>query len=263
MGDKEASMKNSRARKQKTPKDRRSQQAVGLFITGTDTGVGKTYVGCLIAQELLREGYRVGVYKPIATGCPEKEGKLVPEDGLLLWEAAGRPASIERVCPQFFRAPLAPHLAAALEGKRVDWNQILRGAKYWQTRCDVLLVEGVGGLMSPIDDDHYVADLAARLGYPLVVVTRNALGTINQTLQTLIAAAAFEDGLPIAGIVINDCFPPEQDLSTKYNPDELAQRCVPPILARVPYRGTSFDRKVPWYQLASRGKDPEAVEPPL
>lgn len=256
-------MKRSPDGKHKSGKEPRSDAAVGLFITATDTGVGKTYVGCLIARELTREGYRVGVYKPVASGCFEQEGRLVPEDGLLLWEAAGRPASLERVCPQFFRAPLAPHLAAGLEGKKVDWGQILRGAKYWQTRCDILLVEGVGGLMSPIDEDHYVADLAARLGYPLVVVTRNALGTINQTLQTLIAAAAFEDGLPIAGIVINDCFSPEKDLSTKYNPDELARRCVPPILARVPYQGTSFDRKVPWFQLAGRGKDPEKVEPPL
>lgn len=234
---------------------RRQHVCKGLFITGTDTGVGKTYVGALIARQLREAGFRVGVYKPVASGCPQKEGKLIPEDALFLWEAAGRPATLARVCPQYFAAPLAPHLAAQLEGKKVQWREILAGARYWQDRCDILLVEGVGGLMSPLDEDHYVADLASRLGYPLVVVTRNTLGTINHTLQTLIAACAFEDGLPIAGIVINDVLPPGQDPSAKYNPRELELRCGPPILACVHYGAQEFDRNVDWASLAGTGKD--------
>jgi dethiobiotin synthetase len=245
----------------KTEKERKNRRAVGLFIAGTDTGVGKTYVGCLIARDLRRQGYRVGVYKPVASGCSPDSDQ--PSDGQLLWQAAGHPETLERVCPQLFAAPLAPHLAAALEGKKVDWKKILRGAKYWQSRCDVLLVEGVGGLFSPLDEDHYVADLAVRLGYPLVLVTRNALGTINQTIQSLIAAAVFEDGLPVAGIVINEPFPPEGDLSTRYNPQELQRRCVPPILAHVRFGAGSFDREVAWFKLASPGKDPEEEEEPL
>lgn len=116
----------------------------GLFITGTDTGVGKTYVGALIARQLREEGYRVGVYKPVASGCTVRDGKLVPEDGLILWEAAGRPKTLEEVCPQYFGAPLAPHLAAKLEGKKVSWSATLEGAKKWQRDCDILLVEGAG-----------------------------------------------------------------------------------------------------------------------
>ncbi len=235
-----------------------NKRARGLFITGTDTGVGKTYVAALIAQQLHAEGYRVGVYKPVATGCPLRDGRLIPEDGLILWEAAGRPGTLELVCPQYFAAPLAPHLAAQLEGKKVDWEKILRGAKRWQEECDILLVEGVGGLMSPIDQEHYVADLVAALGYPLVVVSRNTLGTINLTLQTLIAACAFEDGLPIAGIVINDIVPPGEDPSAEFNPRELELRCGPPVLARVSFGARQLDRKVAWASLAGKGKDPEA-----
>ncbi|MCS7236705.1 MAG: dethiobiotin synthase [Thermoguttaceae bacterium] len=236
-------------------KKQQHRKCTGLFITGTDTGVGKTYVAALIARQLCQEGLRVGVYKPVASGCRQERGRLVPEDALNLWEAAGRPATLERVCPQYFAAPLAPHLAAALEGKKVDWAEILSGARFWQSHCELLIVEGVGGLMSPLDEDHYVADLASRLGYPLVVVTRNALGAINHTLQTLIAACAFEDGLPIAGVVINDTLPPGQDLSAEYNPRELERRCGPPILARVHFGAKEFDRKVDWASLATPGKD--------
>src|SRR5215213_6650443 len=92
----------------------------GLFITGTGTGVGKTYVGALIARALRGVGKRVGVYKPVASGCEMRDGELVSPDAVALWEAAGRPGTLQQVCPQLFAAALAPHLAARAEGRLVD-----------------------------------------------------------------------------------------------------------------------------------------------
>ena len=224
--------------------------SLGLFITGTDTEVGKTYVAALIARSLCAAGHRVGVYKPAASGCREVEGELVSDDALRVWEAAGRPGELDRVCPQRFRAPLAPHLAAREEGRELDPGLLRSGIEYWRARSDVILVEGAGGLMSPLGDDEYVADLAYDLGFPLVVVARNSLGTINHTLQTLIAAAAFRDGLPIAGIVLNHPAPPGGDRSTESNRRELAARAVPPILAEVAWQAEGFDAAVDWRELA-------------
>jgi dethiobiotin synthetase len=224
----------------------------GLFVTGTDTGVGKTYVAALVARALAAEGRRVGVYKPVASGCRRDGDRLVADDALILWEAAGQPGELERVCPQRFAAPLAPHLAAREEGGRVDPKQLRRGLDYWLDRSEVVIVEGVGGLMSPLTDDDYVADLAYEVGYPLVVVARNTLGVISQTLQTLIAAATFRCGLPIAGVVLNRPAPPceSADPSIQSNSDELARRCVPPLLADVSYGAGGFDRPVDWFALA-------------
>ncbi len=224
--------------------------ARGLFITGTDTEVGKTYVAALIARSLRAAGHRVGVYKPAASGCREVEGELVSDDAVTLWEAAGRPGELERVCPQRFRAALAPHLAAAEEGRRLDSELLRTGIEYWQTRSDIILVEGAGGLMSPLGEEEYVADLAYDLRFPLVVVARNVLGTINHTLQTLIAAASFQEGLPIAGIVLNSAAPPSNDASTATNRQEIAARSVPPILAEVAWQAERFDAEVDWFPLA-------------
>jgi dethiobiotin synthetase len=222
----------------------------GLFITGTDTEVGKTYVAALIARNLCAAGHKVGVYKPAASGCRRSEEDLLCDDAVSLWEAAGRPGDLERVCPQRFEAPLAPHLAARAEGKQLDANLLRTGLDYWQTRSDVLLVEGSGGLMSPLGDDEYVADLAEEFAFPLIVVSRNALGTINQTLQTLIVAATFREGLAVAGVVLNQSTPPVNDPSVHTNRQELAARSVARILAEVPWQGREFDTNVDWHALA-------------
>ncbi|MEX1039603.1 MAG: dethiobiotin synthase [Pirellulaceae bacterium] len=228
---------------------------VGLFITGNNTEVGKTHVGGLIAKALVQAGKTVGVYKPVASGCVQQQGQLVSEDALHLWQAAGRPGTLEAVCPQYFAAPLAPHLAARAEGKRVDAKLLRIGLEYWAERhelgqCDIVLVEGAGGLMSPISDDDYVADLALEMGYPLIVVAANRLGVINETLQTLITATSYGDGLPVAGIVLNDTqSPSENDLSQTSNRDELARHCVPPILAHAAYGAEEFLAEVDWFGL--------------
>jgi dethiobiotin synthetase len=222
----------------------------GLFITGTDTGIGKTYVTALIARSLVASGRRVGVYKPATSGCRQEAGELVSDDAVALWEAAGRPGELERVCPQRFEARLAPDLAAHQEGKRLDGELVRGGIGYWRVRSEIVLVEGAGGLMSPLAEDEYVADLAYDFGYPLVVVSRNVLGTINATLQTLITAATFREGLAIAGVVLNHPVPPSGDVSVSTNRYELAARCVPPVLAEVAWQATEFDTDVDWFGLA-------------
>jgi dethiobiotin synthetase len=233
----------------------------GLFITGTGTGVGKTYVAALVARALRETGRRVGVYKPVASGCERQEGRLVSPDAVALWEAAGRPATLEQVCPQTFAAALAPHLAARAEGRRVDARLLRDGIRFWREWSEIVLVEGAGGLMSPVGDDDYNADLAAEFGYPLVIVAANELGTINATLQTLIAAGSEGRGaggercrLLVAGVVLNSPRPLGEDPSVNSNAGELARRCTAPLLATVGHGG-GFDREVDWMALAKQAAD--------
>ncbi len=252
----------------------------GLFITGTDTEVGKTYVAALVARQLRAAGHRVGVYKPAASGCRFEQNTLVSDDAVALWEAAGRPAELDRVCPQRFAAPLAPHLAARAEGKELDAALLAGGIDYWHTSdADIVLVEGVGGLMCPLGDDQpkkgpglicakhppgrsgklnlvpfsaplYIADLALELGFPLVVVSRNSLGTINHTLQTLWVAKTYRGGLDVAGVVLNHPTPTADDPSTASNRAQLATHCRVPILAEVAWQADRFDVKIDWFELA-------------
>jgi len=225
----------------------------GLFITGTDTGVGKTYVAAAIARWLAAAGRRVGVYKPVASGCRRGRGGLVSEDALALWEAAGRPGTLDRVCPQRFAAPLAPHLAARAEGKRLSSKRLRGGLDYWLDTSEIVLVEGAGGLLSPLGRHEYVADLAADMGFPLVVVSRNILGTINATLQTLVAATVFCEGLRVAGVVLNHPSPPAApDPSLATNGRELAARSITPLLAELAHGADHFDPAVDWWRLARR-----------
>jgi dethiobiotin synthetase len=218
---------------------------------GTDTGVGKTSVASRIAAALCRNGLKVGVYKPAASGCRRMGRALVSDDALALWEAAGRPGDLKAVCPQRFAAPLAPHLAAREERKEIDANLLRRGIDYWRRRSDIVVVEGAGGLMSPVGEHEYVADLASDFGFPVVVVAANRIGTINATLLTLIAAAARPKPLPIAGIVLSDVLPPDvADPAIRSNRMELELRCVPPILARLRHGAADFDNAVDWLGLA-------------
>lgn len=202
----------------------------GLFFTGTNTGVGKTYVAALVARALVAEGRRVGVYKPVASGCRREGDVLVAEDAELLWEAAGRNGDFKRVCPQRFALPVAPPQAALAEDRRVDRELLRSGLDYWRDQCEIVLVEGAGGLMSPLSEEDYNIDLARDLGLPLVIVAANELGTINATLQTLITAQSAAPELPIAGIVLNQTRA-ELDESAATNAEEIAKRCDVPQLA--------------------------------
>jgi dethiobiotin synthetase len=223
----------------------------GLFITGTDTEIGKTYVAAMMAKALVAAGHKVGVYKPAASGCVRREGRLVSQDAETLWRAAGSPGTLEEVCPQMFAAPLAPHLAAEAEGRSLDRDLLRRGLDTWLSTSDVVLVEGAGGLLSPLGEDEYVADLAYDFGVPLVIVAPNALGTINHVLETLVTAATFRDGLHVAGIVLNCPRRAADDPSKASNAREIRRRAVPPLLAEVGFGATAFEPAVDWYELAA------------
>lgn len=221
----------------------------GLFIAGTDTDVGKTYVGCLVARRLVEQGVRVGVYKPAASGCRLEAGQLVSDDACALWQAAGSPGELDRVCPQRFAAPLAPPAAARAAGRAVDARLLRSGLGYWIERSDLVIVEGAGGLLSPIGEADLVADLAADFRLPLLIVVRNAIGAINQALQTLHVAATYRRKLPAAGVVLNRPSP-AADASAAGNASELARWTRVPVLADVPYGATEIDAGIDWLALA-------------
>lgn len=233
--------------------------ARGLFVTGTDTEVGKTYVGSLIVKSLREAGHRVGVYKPSAADCVSDGQNLVSEDAVALWEAAGKPGDLHDVCPQCFRAALAPHLAAKAEGKRLDPDQLRQGLTAWTDRCDIVIVEGAGGLLTPVGEEEFIADLAVDFGYPLVVVAPNVLGVINQTLQTVLTASCFRDGLDVAGIVLNDAQMIDGDVSIESNQEEIAKRSIAPILGRLRYQAESFDQEIDWFALSGNVEAERAV----
>lgn len=225
---------------------------LGLFITGTDTEVGKTYVATHIAKDLVAAGHRVGVYKPVASECVSDGRQLVSEDAVALWEAAGHPLTLEAVCPQRFQAPLAPHLAARNEGRELDTKLMRSGISVWADECDIVIVEGAGGLMSPISDDEYFADVAYDLGYPTIVVAPNTIGVINQSLSALITAACFRDGIPIAGVILNDARMFDGDVSMETNREQISSRSVSPVLTRLRYEADEFDEQVDWMMVAQQ-----------
>jgi len=227
----------------------------GLFIAGTNTEVGKTHVAAMIARDLVQSGRRVGVYKPAASGCRKAAEGLIADDALALWQAAGQPLTLEQVCPQRFRAPLAPPRAALAEGRRVDAQLLRTGLELWLAASEIVIVEGAGGLMSPLSDDDYNIDLAAELGLPLVIVAANELGVINATLQTLITARALAPKLPIAGVVLNQATQRPDDASLTSNAEEIAARCDAPLLTTVAHRCDSFDRQVDWFALSLANKN--------
>jgi dethiobiotin synthetase len=172
----------------------------GLFVTGTDTGVGKTVVAGAIVAALRARGERVAAQKPVVTGLDEPAEPGWPRDHELLAAAAG--ASAEAVAPHLFGPPVSPHLAAELAGVELDLDAMVVAASAAAAEVDagVLVVEGVGGLLVPLTRENTVRDLAVALGFPLLVAARPGLGTINHSLLTLEAARAAE--LEVAGVVM-------------------------------------------------------------
>ena len=202
----------------------------GLFITGTDTGVGKTHIACAIVRELKAAGHRVGVFKPACSGAMiDTAGHPHWDDVDRLREALGQSVSDDQLCPQRFLAPLAPPVAARKERRTVDLVAIERGLNAWQANSDIIIVEGAGGLLCPLTDELTIADLAARFRFPLLIVARLGLGTINHTLLTV--EVARRRRLPIKGIVFNESEPMVADRSPESNPLEVAARCDVPVLA--------------------------------
>ena len=203
---------------------------IGIFIVGTDTGVGKTYVTAQLANQFRTEGRSVGIYKPACSGAEyDALSNPIWTDAEIHFEALGGLFPRERIAPQCFVAPLAPPVAARCEGRYVDEELLLAGADWWFGRVDILLIEGAGGLLSPLSSQRLVVDLAIEVGFPLVIVGRLGLGAINHALLTISAAEA--RSLEIAGVVLNQGMEGALGLAEKTNPAELAARTTVPILA--------------------------------
>ena len=196
-----------------------------LFVTGTDTGVGKTFVSCALAAALRARGLRVGVMKPVETGVVRE-----PEDAVALRAAAGDSAPLDDVCPYRLRAPLAPAVAARLEGVTLDVDRLVALAQRRTREADVLLVEGAGGLLVPVVGRVTWADLAARLALPVLIVAANRLGTVNHCALT--ARVAAEAGLRVRGFVLSQPAP-GTDESAATNADTIASLTGLPILAEL------------------------------
>lgn len=199
------------------------------FVTGTDTAVGKTFVTCALLLSARRQGLRVLGMKPIAAGV-DAEGRN--EDVEMLIAASSHAAPRELVNPYCFELPIAPHLAATIENRRIDPARIAAAARDLAAESDLLLVEGVGGFRVPLGDDVDTADLAVRLGLPVILVVGMRLGCLNHALLT--AESIQARGLTLAGWVANRIDPgmvrPDESIAT------LKTRLAAPLLGVLPWQ---------------------------
>jgi dethiobiotin synthetase len=200
----------------------------GLFVTGTDTGVGKTEVSCALLTEARAGGLDVVAMKPAQSGLTPGE----PSDAERLRAACGGIEPLEAICPYTFGAPLAPAVAARIEGRALSFDAVLAAARALAARHAAILVEGAGGLLVPLTDEHTYADLAVALGLPVLVVARAGLGTVNHTALTI--EALERRGLAIAGVVLNRTAP-EDDPSVPFNAAEIVRLTGREPLVTLPY----------------------------
>ncbi len=219
----------------------------GIFVTATDAGVGKTLVAGAIARHLRHLGRTVDVFKPVATGCRRVSGELVSEEAEFLAACADSPRTLAEINPLRYRLPLAPYVAARRAGEELDPKVILDAYARLEGAGDVTIVDGVGGLMSPITEDLWTVHLAKMMALSVVIVALPGHGTVNHALLTIYAARTA--GLSVAGVVINryvveaaaaeESKDPEiasqkPDLSPLSNPYQIARLGGVEILAIVP-----------------------------
>jgi len=207
--------------------------AQGLFITGTDTGVGKTVVTAGLAILIRSQCHAVGVMKPIQTGCRMVRGRLFADDTKILQWAAKTTDRIDLVTPYRFHSPLTPLVAGRIEQKRISFPKILWAYHRLTQRYPFILVEGIGGILAPITKTDRVLELIQQLNLPVLIVARSGLGTLNHTLLTVHLAR--QARIPIAGILLNTSQPIKQGLAEKTNPGILAELTELPVFGPIPY----------------------------
>ncbi len=210
----------------------------GLFVTGTDTGCGKTTVACALARAARESGLRVRVLKPVETGCEEVGGERIAADALALAEAAGDPRSAPEICPYRLSLPAAPENAARQENVPIDPDLLRRAFAATVAGADVVLVEGAGGLRVPIAPGLEMAELALLFGLPLLVVARASLGTINHTLLTLEAARSRR--LAVAGVIFSHV-EPKLSGADRANLDLLLDSPAFPVHSELAHGATALD----------------------
>jgi dethiobiotin synthetase len=199
----------------------------GIFVTGTDTGVGKTVVTAAIAWNLTQAGKRVALMKPIQTGTIVSG----PTDIEFVQKVLGADYSLDVSCPYMFSDPVAPLVASMLVGERIDIKKIKDSYSRLSSDNDFVIVEGAGGLLVPILEDYFMSDLALELDLPVLIVTRPNLGTLNHTFLTL--ESAKKRGLDVAGIVISN-FPWDPGLPEQTNPELILSMTGDNILGVIP-----------------------------
>jgi dethiobiotin synthetase len=183
----------------------------GIFITGTSTGVGKTYIGALLAKSLTGKNITVVPRKPIESGCNLVNGELYPSDAGILQQACGYPGPLAEVCPYRFAPAISPARAASLAGQSVTTDQLVQACLH-KSQDGFMLIEGAGGFYSPLAEDGLNADLAVALQLPVLLVAENSLGVLNQVL--LNAEAIDRRGLDLIAVVLNNLDseqPPDMD----------------------------------------------------
>jgi dethiobiotin synthetase len=208
----------------------------GLFITGTDTGVGKTLIAGAIARILTEQDVKVGVFKPIATGCRHTREGLISSDAEFLAYCSDCDYPLSVVNPVSYHIPAAPIVSADYEHREINLEEIYSAYNYICQCCEVIIVEGIGGIRVPITEDIDVLDLAAGFGLPVVIVSRPDLGTINHTLLTIDAIRS--RNLKIAGVVINGYDASKEEPAEATAPQVIARCGNVNILSIVPYDET-------------------------
>lgn len=201
------------------------------FITGTDTGVGKTMVTSCIAFLLKGRGIDVGIMKPIATG-DERKGRFRSEDVEMLYDASGVTDSESTINPVFLPIPASPYDAAKTLGLEIDMGTVFEKFEMLKKSHQMVLVEGIGGLMVPISKEYFVADMIKQMELEAIIVTRSALGTLNHTIMT--AEMCKKYGIPIKGLVIN-YHNDKGSVAERSAPSTLHEITGLPILGTMPF----------------------------
>jgi dethiobiotin synthetase len=204
----------------------------GVFIVGTDTNVGKTVVAAGLVLLLKKRGTKVGVIKPIATGCEKRGSGLHSDDAAFLAAAVGIEDD-RAVTPFRYALPLAPHIAAAREGNIIDSAAITHACREVISGHEFTVIEGIGGLLVPITGKYFVRDLIADLDLPVIIVGRIGLGTINHTLLTIEALRSHDR--EIQGIILNTTNAGAAGIAEKTNPAALEELSGVPVLGVLPY----------------------------
>jgi len=228
----------------------------GVFVTGTDTGVGKTIVGAVIARLAAYRGIKTGIMKPVTSGCIVRDGVPVSEDAELLAYGAGIETLPREATTYLFTAPVAPSVAAEKAGSRIDLEKIAADYATLAGQCDFMVVEGAGGLMVPLAGGLLVADLVRRLGLTVIVVARPSLGTVNHTLLTCFAARQM--GLPVTGVIISG-FPDQPGEAEEYAPHLIGSLSGVPLLGVFPWIAAVDPRDVVDGVVSRIARDPLTI----
>ncbi|MCF6094288.1 dethiobiotin synthase [Microaerobacter geothermalis] len=201
----------------------------GLFVTGTDTDVGKTFVTSAIAGALRKMGIDVGVFKPMQSGTRREDPN---SDAFILKATSEDSSPLEDIAPFTFEEPLAPYVAAKRQGLDISLEEVLQVWRRREKEHEFFLVEGAGGLAVPLGRSYLVSDVAKAIGLPLLIVARPDLGTVNHTLLTIQFAKSM--GLEIVGVIVNGLMEEQQSVAEQTNPALIEEFSGIPVLGVIP-----------------------------